>query len=65
MFAVLNWTDAANNGGQPALLHYSEFYNSALDHVDLMQEYWKWQAPSPERAGQFSVTMPPQVIIYS
>jgi E3 ubiquitin-protein ligase HECTD2 len=47
--------DAANNGGQPALLHYSEFYNSALDHVDLMQEYWKWQAPSPERAGQFSV----------
>jgi len=47
-----NYSDAANNGCQPALLHYSEFYNSALDHVDLMQEYWRWQ--SPDRPGQFS-----------
>ncbi|XP_035713374.1 probable E3 ubiquitin-protein ligase HECTD2 isoform X1 [Folsomia candida] len=49
---VLALINAANNGCQPALLHYSEFYNSALDHVDLMQEYWRWQ--SPERPGQFS-----------
>ncbi|CAL8078252.1 unnamed protein product [Orchesella dallaii] len=49
---VLALLNAANNGCQPALLHYSEFYNSALDHVDLMQEYWRWQ--SPDRPGQFS-----------
>ncbi|ODN03165.1 putative E3 ubiquitin-protein ligase HECTD2 [Orchesella cincta] len=42
---VLALLNAANNGCQPALLHYSEFYNSALDHVDLMQEYWRWQSP--------------------
>lgn len=52
IFLVVYYLDAANNGSQPALLHYSEFYNSALDHVDLMQEYWRWQ--SPERPGQFS-----------
>ncbi|CAH0391811.1 unnamed protein product [Bemisia tabaci] len=26
------------------MLDYTEFYNSALDHIDLMQDYYNWQS---------------------
>ncbi|KAK3096247.1 hypothetical protein FSP39_024931 [Pinctada imbricata] len=39
-------TDAANNMAAPNIVHYSEFYNSTLDHLDLMAEYYTWQNPS-------------------
>ncbi|KAK8789045.1 hypothetical protein V5799_021179 [Amblyomma americanum] len=37
--------DAANNKKNPNILTYTEFYNSALDHIDLMSEYYRWQSP--------------------
>ena len=46
------FTDAANNAASPALIPYTEFYNHALDHVDLMQEYANWQ--TPDRPDRFS-----------
>jgi hypothetical protein len=42
------WTDAANEGASPHLLHFSELYNMSLDHVDLLREYYVWQS-SPHR----------------
>ena len=35
--------DVANNECFPPLVNYTELYNSALDHIDLMQDYYKWQ----------------------
>lgn len=52
--------DAANNNSSPPLLEYTEFYNSALDHVDLMQDYYNWQ--SPQRAGQFAYCQYPFIL---
>ncbi len=44
-------TDAANNSGVTSLVAHTEFYNSTLDHIDLMKEYATWQ--NPERAGTY------------
>ena len=30
---------------QPPIVSYIEFYNSTLDHIDLMKEYLTWQSP--------------------
>ena len=30
---------------QTPLVSYIEFYNSTLDHIDLMKEYLTWQSP--------------------
>lgn len=42
----LDIADAANNSCRPPLLHFSELYNEALDHIDLAGDYFKWQDPS-------------------
>ena len=53
--------DAANDSSDPPhRLHYTEFYNSALDHIDLMQEYYNWQ--NPQHFGQFSYCQYPFVL---
>lgn len=38
--------DAANKLGTE-LLHFTELYNSALDHIDLMRDYYNWQSFGP------------------
>lgn len=53
-------SDAANNSTTPPLLDYTEFYNSALDHMDLMQDYFNWQ--SPQHPGQFSYCQYPFIL---
>jgi len=53
-------SDAANNSSTPPLLDYTEFYNSALDHMDLMQDYFNWQ--SPQHPGQFSYCQYPFIL---
>lgn len=53
-------TDASNNSAVTPLVSYTEFYNSTLDHIDLMKEYLTWQ--SPERPGQFSYCQYPFVL---
>jgi len=37
--------DGANSLHHPPLISYTEFYNMALDHTDLMAEYYAWQSP--------------------
>lgn len=32
------FTDTANNLVHPPLIPYTDFYNSTLDHIDLMEE---------------------------
>ena len=41
----LIYVDAANSLHQPTIISYTEFYNTALDHTDLMAEYYAWQSP--------------------
>ena len=38
------FTDTANNLVHPPLIPYTDFYNSTLDHIDLMEEYHTWQS---------------------
>ncbi|KAK6635852.1 hypothetical protein RUM44_001106 [Polyplax serrata] len=57
---VLALINAANNSCNPPLLHYTEFYNSALDHIDLMQDYFNWQ--NPQRLGQFAYCQYPFIL---
>ncbi|RZF44954.1 hypothetical protein LSTR_LSTR001915 [Laodelphax striatellus] len=54
------FVDAANNTSSPPLLDYTEFYNSALDHMDLMQDYFNWQ--NPQRPGQFAYCQYPFIL---
>lgn len=42
------------------MLPYTDFYNSTLDHIDLMKEYLTWQ--SPEKPGQFSYCQYPFIL---
>ncbi|OXB69850.1 UNVERIFIED_CONTAM: hypothetical protein H355_011955 [Colinus virginianus] len=35
--------DAANSLISPPIISYTDFYNSTLDHIDLMEEYHNWQ----------------------
>uniref|UniRef100_A0A8C3S063 Probable E3 ubiquitin-protein ligase HECTD2 n=1 Tax=Chelydra serpentina TaxID=8475 RepID=A0A8C3S063_CHESE len=40
---VLALFNAANSLANPAIISYTDFYNSTLDHIDLMEEYHNWQ----------------------
>ncbi|KAL4231209.1 putative E3 ubiquitin-protein ligase HTD2 [Mactra antiquata] len=57
VMALLN---AANNLCQPYLVSHMEFYNFALDNLDLMQEYLSWQHPSS--TGGFSFCQYPFIL---
>uniref|UniRef100_I3MCT3 HECT-type E3 ubiquitin transferase n=1 Tax=Ictidomys tridecemlineatus TaxID=43179 RepID=I3MCT3_ICTTR len=41
---VLALLNTANNLVDPPLIPYTDFYNSTLDHIDLMEEYHTWQS---------------------
>ncbi|XP_068806175.1 probable E3 ubiquitin-protein ligase HECTD2 isoform X2 [Struthio camelus] len=40
---VLALFNAANSLSGPPIISYTDFYNSTLDHIDLMEEYHNWQ----------------------
>ncbi|NXW29518.1 HECD2 ligase, partial [Phaetusa simplex] len=40
---VLALFNAANSLNSPSIISYTDFYNSTLDHIDLMEEYHNWQ----------------------
>ncbi|XP_015265665.1 PREDICTED: probable E3 ubiquitin-protein ligase HECTD2 [Gekko japonicus] len=40
---VLSLFNAANSLANPPIIPYTDFYNSTLDHIDLMEEYHNWQ----------------------
>ncbi|XP_044276571.1 probable E3 ubiquitin-protein ligase HECTD2 isoform X2 [Varanus komodoensis] len=40
---VLSLFNASNSLVNPPLVPYMDFYNSTLDHIDLMEEYHNWQ----------------------
>uniref|UniRef100_A0A670ZJ44 Probable E3 ubiquitin-protein ligase HECTD2 n=1 Tax=Pseudonaja textilis TaxID=8673 RepID=A0A670ZJ44_PSETE len=40
---VLSLFNASNSLGNPPLIPYTDFYNSTLDHIDLMEDYHNWQ----------------------
>ncbi|XP_039727678.1 putative E3 ubiquitin-protein ligase HECTD2 isoform X1 [Pteropus medius] len=41
---VLALLNTANSLAHPPLIPYTDFYNSTLDHIDLMEEYHTWQS---------------------
>ena len=49
---LLSLLYAASNRLNPPLISYTEFYNSALDHINLMSEYHKWQRPQDSAQGK-------------
>ncbi|CAL4096308.1 unnamed protein product [Meganyctiphanes norvegica] len=51
---------ASNSASQPQLLHYTEFYNHTLDHLDLMNEYRTWQIP--DKPDSFSYCQYPFIL---
>lgn len=57
VMALLN---AANNLLDTKLVSHMEFYNAALDNLDLMQEYLAWQ--DPHAAGGFSFCQYPFIL---
>ncbi|XP_054019302.1 probable E3 ubiquitin-protein ligase HECTD2 isoform X2 [Dryobates pubescens] len=40
---VLSLFNASNSLISPPIISYTDFYNSTLDHIDLMEEYHNWQ----------------------
>ncbi|XP_034243810.1 probable E3 ubiquitin-protein ligase HECTD2 [Thrips palmi] len=58
---MLAFINAANNSCRPPLLHFSELYNEALDHIDLANDYFKWQDPSPT-SNHFSYCQYPFIL---
>ena len=56
----MNVADAANISSKTSLVHYTEFYNDALDHLDLLSEYRRWQGG--ERGRGFSFCQYPFVL---
>ncbi|XP_061491457.1 probable E3 ubiquitin-protein ligase HECTD2 isoform X2 [Rhineura floridana] len=40
---VLSLFNASNSLTNPPIIPYTDFYNSTLDHIDLMEEYHNWQ----------------------
>ncbi|KAJ1521334.1 hypothetical protein ONE63_003010 [Megalurothrips usitatus] len=58
---MLAFINAANNGCRPPLLHFSELYHEALDHIDLAHDYFKWQDPSPS-GNHFSFCQYPFIL---
>ena len=59
-FNSLFYTDASNVAARPPLVHYTEFYNHTLDHMELMVEYRRWQ--NPDRFDTFSYCQYPFVL---
>ncbi|XP_052227166.1 probable E3 ubiquitin-protein ligase HECTD2 isoform X2 [Dreissena polymorpha] len=57
VMALLN---AANNLSMPQLVSHIEFYNNALDNLDLMNEYTAWQDPNSQ--GGFSFCQYPFIL---
>ncbi|CAG0923279.1 unnamed protein product, partial [Notodromas monacha] len=57
---VLALLNVANNKSVPPIVKYTYFYNSTLDHLDLMQEYYNWQAP--DRPDRFSFCQYPFIL---
>lgn len=51
---VLALLHASNFKVYPSLISYTEFYNSALDHINLMAEYQRWQNPSVDASRSSS-----------
>ncbi|PVD29768.1 hypothetical protein C0Q70_09025, partial [Pomacea canaliculata] len=51
---VMALFNAANNLTSPVpLVPHTDFYNSTLDHLDLMAEYYAWQNPSSHAGFSF------------
>ncbi|XP_067657511.1 probable E3 ubiquitin-protein ligase HECTD2 isoform X1 [Haliotis asinina] len=50
---VMALFNAANNLSLPSIVPYTDFYNSSLDHLDLMAEYYAWQNPSSHAGFSF------------
>ncbi|XP_015194984.1 probable E3 ubiquitin-protein ligase HECTD2 [Lepisosteus oculatus] len=40
---VLSLLNAANTISNPPLIPFTDFYNSSLDHIDIMEDYQTWQ----------------------
>ncbi|XP_053164180.1 probable E3 ubiquitin-protein ligase HECTD2 isoform X2 [Hemicordylus capensis] len=40
---TLSLFNSANSLANPPVVPYTDFYNSTLDHIDLMEEYHNWQ----------------------
>ncbi|KAI9562370.1 hypothetical protein GHT06_013335 [Daphnia sinensis] len=59
ILALLNASNNNTSSTAP-LISYTEFYNSTLDHIDLMKEYLTWQ--SPDQPGQFSYCQYPFIL---
>ncbi|XP_054168637.1 probable E3 ubiquitin-protein ligase HECTD2 [Oppia nitens] len=57
---VLALLNAANNKMNPNVVNYTEFYNYALDHINLMSEYYRWQNPS--KVNRFSYCQYPFIL---
>lgn len=57
---LISNADVANNECNPTLLHYTELYNSALDHIDLMRDYYIWQ--NCHHPGQFAYCQYPFIL---
>ncbi|XP_002738170.1 putative E3 ubiquitin-protein ligase HECTD2 [Saccoglossus kowalevskii] len=50
---VLALPYAANTLSTPPIIPYTDFYNSTLDNMDLMSEYYAWQKPSSSQMFTF------------
>ncbi|XP_065882885.1 probable E3 ubiquitin-protein ligase HECTD2 isoform X2 [Dysidea avara] len=59
---VLALLNAANSLHHPPLISYTEFYNTALDHTDLMAEYYAWQSPQGHATMRFSFCQYPFIL---
>nr|XP_060624725.1 probable E3 ubiquitin-protein ligase HECTD2 [Anolis sagrei ordinatus] len=57
---VLSLLNASNNLVNPSVVPYTDFYNSTLDHIDLMEEYHNWQCYG--NSNRFSFCQYPFII---
>ncbi|XP_054709612.1 probable E3 ubiquitin-protein ligase HECTD2 [Uloborus diversus] len=57
---ILALINTANSRNNPNLISYTEFYNSALDHINLMAEYYRWQ--NPNKHHKFSYCQYPFIL---
>ncbi|XP_072851401.2 putative E3 ubiquitin-protein ligase HECTD2 isoform X2 [Pogona vitticeps] len=57
---VLSLFNASNSLAIPPIVPYMDFYNSTLDHIDLMEEYQNWQ--SYGNSNKFSFCQYPFII---
>ena len=45
LYLVITRAERANWLDHPPIVPHTEFYNTALDHTDLMSEFYSWQSP--------------------